>query len=121
MRAVQTLWTKNDDLLKNGFGWIHPQYHLMSWALSSLTLREHYDDIVLYTDSKGYAVFHDQLRLPYKEIVVQYDDLNCHRDLWAYPKLLTYSIQDKPFIHVDGDVLAVNLADMDRELPGQNG
>ncbi|MDU1890062.1 MAG: DUF6734 family protein [Dysgonomonas sp.] len=104
MRAVQTLWTSNKNLLEDGFGWIHPQYNLMSWALSCLSLKEHYDDVVLYTDSNGYNILHNYLGLPYKEIIVQYDDLNCHPDLWAYAKLFTYSIQDKPFIHVDGDV-----------------
>jgi hypothetical protein len=28
--------------------------------------------------------------------------------LWAHPKLLTYSIQNEPFIHVDGDVYIFN-------------
>ncbi|MBK5722126.1 hypothetical protein JGH11_14710 [Dysgonomonas sp. Marseille-P4677] len=108
MRAVQTLWTANKDLLKDSFGWKHPQYNLMSWALSCLTLRKHYDDVVLNTDSKGYAIFHNHLKLPYSEIIVQYDNMNCHRDFWAYTKLFTYSIQDKPFIHVDGDVYLPN-------------
>lgn len=108
MRAVQTLWTKNEDLLKNGFGWMHPQYNLMSWALSCLTLKDHYEDVVLYTDSNGYAILHDYLKLPYTDIIIQYDDLNCHKDLWAYTKLFTYSIQEKPFIHVDGDIYLPN-------------
>ena len=104
MKAVQTFWSGDNNPLVDSFGWLSPQYNLMSWAFSCLSLKENYEDVVLYTDSKGYTIFHDYLKLPYKEIIVQYDNLNCHRDIWAYAKLLTYSLQDTPFIHVDGDV-----------------
>lgn len=104
MRIVQTFWTADKSLLENGFGWSHPQYHLMSWALSCLSLRENYDDVVLYTDSNGYKVFIGLLKLPYTEVVIQYDGLPCPDIHWAYPKMLTYSLQEKPFIHIDGDV-----------------
>lgn len=104
MRVVQTFWSGNNDPLLYSFGWLSPQYNLMSWTLSCLSLKENYENIVLYTDSIGYKIFHDYLQLPYKEIIVQYDNLNCNNNLWAYPKLLTYSLQNKPFMHVDGDV-----------------
>ena len=50
MRIVQTFWTAGQDPLKHTFGWLHPEYNLMSWALSCLSLREHYDEVALYTD-----------------------------------------------------------------------
>ncbi|WP_077153466.1 DUF6734 family protein [Bacteroides bouchesdurhonensis] len=104
MRIVQTFWTANNSLLENGFGWPHPQYHLMSWALSCLSLRENYNNVVFYTDSNGYKVFIELLKLPYTDVVVQYDDLSCPDIHWAYPKIFTYSLQKEPFIHVDGDI-----------------
>ena len=67
-------------------------------------MREHYEEVVLYTDTNGYRVFGELLKLPYTDIVVQYDNLPCPEQHWAYPKLLTYSLQEKPFLHVDGDV-----------------
>ena len=76
----------------------------MSWALSCLSLRENYNNVVFYTDSNGYKVFIELLKLPYTDVVVQYDDLPCPDIHWAYPKILTYSLQKEPFIHVDGDV-----------------
>ena len=75
MRIVQTFWTDRQSLLENSFGWINPQFHLMSWALSCLSLRKNYDEVVLYTDSEGYRVFIELLKLPYTEVVVQYDGL----------------------------------------------
>ena len=48
MRIIQTFWTAGQDPLKESFGWAHSEYHLMSWALSCLNLREHYDEVELY-------------------------------------------------------------------------
>jgi hypothetical protein len=47
MRIVQTFWSGGKSLLQDGFGWLHPEYNLMSWALSCLSLREHYDEVAL--------------------------------------------------------------------------
>lgn len=108
MKVVQTLWSGNKDLLKNDFGWINSQYHLMSWALSCLSLKENYEEIVLYTDTVGYNILGKLLKLPYSDIIVQYNNLSCPEHHWAYPKILTYSFQKKPFIHIDGDVYLPN-------------
>ena len=70
MKAIQTFWTCNRSLLEHSFYWKGPQCHLMAWALSCLSLREHYDEVVLYTDSNGYKVFGELLQLPYTDIVV---------------------------------------------------
>ena len=118
MRIVQTFWTDRQSLLENSFGWINPQFHLMSWALSCLSLRKNYDEVVLYTDSEGYRVFIELLKLPYTEVVVQYDGLQCPRPHWAYPKMLTYSLQKKPFVHVDGDLYIPHRLDKKIEQSG---
>lgn len=104
MRIVQTFWTAGRDPLKYSFGWSHPEYNLMSWALSCLSLREHYDEVALYTDQEGYNVLISKLHLPYTEVNVVYDKNLCLPQHWAYAKIKTYSMQTKPFIHVDGDV-----------------
>jgi len=104
MRIVQTFWTAGRDPLKYSFGWTHPEYNLMSWALSCLSLREHYDEVALYTDQEGYDVLINKLHLPYTEVNVVYDKNLCLPQHWAYAKIKTYSMQTKPFIHVDGDV-----------------
>lgn len=104
MRIVQTFWTAGRDPLKHPFGWAHPEYNLMSWALSCLSLREHYDEVALYTDREGYDVLINKLHLPYTEVNVVYDENLCLPHHWAYAKIKTYSMQKKPFLHVDGDV-----------------
>ena len=108
MNIVQTFWSGEKNLMTDSFGWLSPEYHLMSWALSCLSLKKNYEDVILYTDSMGYKIFHELLMLPYKKIIIEYAGLDCHPALWAYPKLLTYSIQKSPFIHIDGDVYMPN-------------
>lgn len=104
MRIVQTFWTAGRDPLEHSFGWLRPEYNLMSWALSCLSLREHYDEVALYTDEQGKHVLIDLLHLPYTEVNVVYDEHLCLPQHWAYAKIKTYSLQTKPFLHVDGDV-----------------
>ena len=65
MKIIQSFWSAGKDVYADGFGWKHPELHFMSWALSCLSLREHYDDVTLYTDSAGYDVLINKLRLPY--------------------------------------------------------
>ena len=104
MRIVQTFWSAGRDPLEYSFGWLRPEYNLMSWTLSCLSLREHYDEVALYTDEQGKHVLIDLLHLPYTEVNIIYDETLCLPQHWAYAKIKTYSLQTKPFLHVDGDV-----------------
>ena len=106
MRIIQSIWTANtSNLLQNNMGWLSPEYNLMSWALSCLQLRQFYPEVVLYCDSVGAKMLIDTLQLPYREVVCTLDDLNnYHPELWALSKIKAYSLQNKPFLHVDGDV-----------------
>lgn len=104
MKCIQTFWTAKQDPLIYSFGWTHPEYNLMSWALSCLSLREHYDDVELYTDSAGYHVLIEVLKLPYTKTHVIFDDFDCQPQHWALSKIKTYSLQTEPFLHIDGDI-----------------
>jgi uncharacterized protein YkuJ len=106
MRIIQSIWTGNTpDLLRNPMGWLAPEYNLMSWTLSCLQLREYYTEVALYCDSASAELLIDILQLPYSEVVCELDSLNAyHPELWALSKIKAYSLQDQPFLHVDGDV-----------------
>lgn len=104
MKIIQTFWTAGQDSLKYGFGWTHPEYNLMSWALSCLSLREHYDEVELYTDSAGYHILIEVLQLPYTKTHVIFDNFQCLPHHWALSKIKTYSLQTEPFLHIDGDI-----------------
>lgn len=104
MKFIQTL-SINKDPFKNSFGWASPEYHLMSWALSSLQLNKFYQKIELYANSNAAQLLVDTLELPYNKVNITHDNLNpVNENLWALPKVFTYSLQEEPFLHVDGDV-----------------
>ena len=106
MNIIQSSWACNQqDLLTANSGWLAPEYNLMSWTLSCLQLKQFYPDVVLYSDSVSAKMLIDTLQLPYTEVVCNLDVLNkYHPQLWALPKIYTYSQQETPFLHVDGDV-----------------
>lgn len=104
MKFIETLFITKDPL-KYSFGWAAPEYHLMSWALSSLQLHKIYQDIELYANSNAAKLLIDTLDLPYSKVNITHDNLNLvNESLWALPKLFTYSLQEEAFLHIDGDV-----------------
>lgn len=108
MKIVQTFWSgdiKDKSPLQTKSGWLSPEYNWMSWTLSCLLLRSHYDDVELYTDDVGKKVLIDTLKLPYTKVHVIFDDsFKIHPKLFSLAKIRTYSLQKEPFIHIDGDV-----------------
>jgi hypothetical protein len=105
MKVVQSFWSQNQpDITTARFGWQAPQYNWLSWILSANQLARYYP-VELYTDQAGHDLLIDKLQLPYAKVHVVLDELNrYHKDLWAMPKIKTYSLQQGPFLHVDGDV-----------------
>jgi hypothetical protein len=112
MKIIHFYWSKpsqqqNDTLEENRHngGWLSMQYHCMSWALSCLKFKQFYRDVELHTDQKGKGLLIDTLGLPYSKVYVCLDEMNyLPIQMWALPKIFTYSLQHEPFIHADGDV-----------------
>ena len=106
MKYIQTFFClESQDLMVDSFGWINPQFHLMSWALSCLSIKKTFGRVELYTNKRNKDFFIDKLGLPYDEVHEISSQFTLpHPQLWALPKIYTYSIQDSPFIHIDGDV-----------------
>jgi Family of unknown function (DUF6734) len=104
MRAVWSFWSKPFFAFK-GRIWREPQHHLMAWGLSLSLARRHYPDTLLVTDKAGKALLVDRLGLAFGEVST---DLEALRDAdagwWALGKLHAYSLQDRPFVHLDTDV-----------------
>ena len=110
MNFIQTLHIHpNKDLFRDTLGWASPEYHIMGWALSCLQLQKIYGNTKLYANRSGAHLLIDTLQLPYTETHLSHDHLQLiHPDLWALPKLYTYSLQEEPFLHIDGDVFLFN-------------
>lgn len=111
MKIVHTFWIdEGKDPLIDSFGWCSAPYHLMSWALSCLQLHQFYEDLELITDRKGKELLIDQLKLPYKKVRVELDDLDLVQipGLWVMKKIYSYTLHEQPFLNVDGDVYVYN-------------
>lgn len=105
MRIIQSFWGGSNKNVTYAYGWADYRYHWLGWMLSCFQLRKYYDQVELYTDEFGYDVLIKKLQLPYTKVHVVLEDLNnLPNDLWAMAKIKTYSLQDEPFLHVDGDV-----------------
>ncbi len=108
---VQSFWSKpflkdsNHPNARFKGGWLNEKYYYYSIALSCLKFKEFYNEVELFTDSNGIKILKDTLNISYTKYHNTLDSLN-HLDenLWALPKLHTYSIQEKPFLHADTDV-----------------
>jgi hypothetical protein len=106
MKIIQTLWLPNNHENPISFtgGWLSAEYHWLSWTLSVLQLRKFYDEVELFTTKAGKEVLINQLNLPYTKVHVVHDDTHIPPSAWALSKIITYSLQNEPFLHIDGDV-----------------
>ena len=125
MNIIQTLHINSGkDPFRDSFGWAAPEYHLMGWALSCLQLHKYYEKVSLYANNQAVHLLVDVLQLPYSEVHLGSNELTLiHPDLWALPKIYTYSLQEQPFLHIDGDVFLFkpfHPALLEGELIAQN-
>jgi len=111
MKLTQTFWAEpslrnphNDEFGRFAGGWLSEEQHAMSWALSCLKFNEFYHKTELHTDRYGEDWLINKLNLPYSNVVRSLDNFHYPPTLWALPKINTYSLQNEPFIHADGDV-----------------
>jgi hypothetical protein len=85
-------WKENGQLLKN----------VNLYTLSVLFLKDHFKEIVLYTDTLGASLLKF---LPFTEVNVCLDDVSSDDRIWVKGKFIAFEKEKKPFIHIDGDVL----------------
>ncbi len=104
MRAVWSFWSEPFHKVKGG-SWHQPKHHLLAWGLSLRLARRHYPETVLITDSAGKALLVDDLGLSFTHVSTELDRLHdADPTLWVVGKLLSYSLQNEPFVHLDTDV-----------------
>lgn len=106
MNYIQTFYSsEQQSLLHHSFGWVNSKFHLMSWALSCMSIKKSLGRVELYTNRENVDFFINTLCLPYDEVHEISPNFKLpHPQLWALPKIYTYSVQKTPFIHIDGDV-----------------
>jgi hypothetical protein len=103
MRAVWSFWSR--PFQAQQARWSAPLHHLLAWGLSLATARRHFPETVLVTDREGKKLLVDTLGLQFGTVSTELDRLaGADSDWWALGKLVAYSMQDRPFLHIDTDV-----------------
>jgi Family of unknown function (DUF6734) len=104
MRAVWSFWSRPFHAYY-GRIWSKPLHHLLAWGLSVSAASRHYPDTVLITDLPGKRLLVDGLGLRFAHVSTELERLkNVDPGWWALGKLVAYSLQDAPFVHLDTDV-----------------
>jgi hypothetical protein len=112
MKAVWSFWSKPYQR-RQGRSWRGPREHLLAWGLSLHLARSHYPETILVTDTQGKELLVNRLGLDFSEVSTELDRLrDADQGWWALGKLVAYSIQTEPFVHLDTDVF------LWRTLPG---
>jgi hypothetical protein len=104
MRAVWSFWSKPFQGYM-GRTWLQPLHHCLAWGLSLRLARRHYRETMLVTDLAGAVLLVDQLGLSFTHVSTELERIRkVDIGWWTMGKLLAYSLQDRPFVHLDTDV-----------------
>ena len=104
MRAVWSFWSRPYQF-RLGRNWFSEFHHLLAWGVSLQSARRHYPETVLITDTPGKKMLVDELGLPFTDVSTELDVLrDADPAWWALGKLVAYTLQDRPFVHIDTDV-----------------
>jgi hypothetical protein len=95
---------------RNACGYESLEDCLISQCLAIEIASRHFDEVELYTDNWGYALMEGIEGLPINfKVNNRLEEISkVNPYFWAYAKIHTYSIQDKPFLHIDNDVYMWN-------------
>ena len=107
MNVVQTYYSyiNDENPIRDTAGFLSADMNWKSMALSCLLLKRHYGKVTLYCNSKVRHLIIDQFKIPYDKVIEIPEFMKNYKgcNLWALPKIYTYSLQKEPFIHVDCD------------------
>lgn len=107
MKIVHSLWTRpwrGQPYPKVASGFLTPIFNWACATYSCLKAKEIYGNCELITDSAG-ANAVKSLGIPYDKVTLELDSIPSAvpPSLWAYGKIVAYSLQTEPFWHIDCD------------------
>jgi len=112
MNAIQTYWISGNSVPAGG--WINRRFEYISWSLSFFLLKRNFAQVHLYGNTPGVLTLSEELGLKYDKVFTCLDTKEEQiSDLWTMAKIYVYSLQETPFVHVDGDVFWFNFPPKD--------
>jgi len=102
MIGVYTYWTKPDKAA--GFSSVDDLMSTLSLSIGFAKRQTHIERIDIVTDSKGKELL-ELYDIDFDVIRTDLDNIeHVNENIWAYPKIYSISLYDKPFIHMDLDL-----------------
>lgn len=118
MNCLYTYWSNGLENISCGFGF--PQFFFESAGKSITQATKQFSNVFIYTDTFGKDILEKNIpeTKDVKFVVVDYSQYNFDKRYWNFPKMITYNMQEKPFMHIDFDVFlkdgfAAQLQDAD--------
>ena len=105
-KAVFSFWSApfRNSLWKSFSGFPSKEDFKNSFELAIICAKKSFPTVQLVTDSEGYEILVTEMGLPFDTVSLALDGLHeVPSDLWALGKLVAYSIQTEPFVHIDYD------------------
>jgi hypothetical protein len=99
---------KNRDRNGEFCGFRNKEDMLNCLLLSAVVSSKHFSSCELYCDSEAVDLIKEDGRpFPFTNMYTCFDELNdwLMPHNWAYAKILTYTLQDEPFLHLDFDAV----------------
>lgn len=103
MKALYTFWSK--PLKENVSRCKSEKNFVLMFVYSMLWSTKWFEKVELNTDNYGYNIFKyfESNKIKIKNTLNNFEELDSYL-FWAYPKLYSLTLQDEPFIHIDGDI-----------------
>lgn len=102
-KAVYSYWNKDANYM-NASGFEKFRDFLASITLSVLTSKKHFEQVEIVTDTFGYGVLVNKMKLPFTSVNLAIDRWRgIEKHWWGFMKLVAYSEQKEPFLHIDND------------------
>lgn len=103
MKALYTFWSK--PLKENVSRCKSEKNFVLMFVYSMLWSTKWFEKVELNTDNYGYNIFKyfESNKIKIKNTLNSFEELDSYL-FWAYPKLYSLTLQDEPFIHIDGDI-----------------
>ena len=103
MKAIYTFWSK--PLINNFARCKSEKNFILMFVYSMLWSAKWFEKVELNTDEYGYNIFKyfENSKIKIKNTLNDFEGLDSYL-FWAYPKIYSLTLQDEPFIHIDGDI-----------------
>jgi hypothetical protein len=102
MKAIYTYFVEKGN---EKIGFLNSNDMAMCLFLSVEYSKKHFGKAELITDEYGKSVLIDKYKINFSSVNIIKEPFKMPKELWAYYKIYSYSIQKEPFIFIDADCI----------------